>query len=111
MEFHPRFDAIAKTYRYRLFRAPLCPPFEWRYVHHYPYPLDETAMREAAEVFKGEHDFTSFAAADNREDGGKSHVRRIFHSELVRSGDALIYTGPRQRLPRNLHGPGIWWEP
>ncbi len=56
--FHPRFDAIAKTYQYTLFRAPICPPFQWRYVHHHPFPLNEDAMREAARVFEGEHDFT-----------------------------------------------------
>ena len=43
-DFHPRFDAIAKTYQYTIHRAPICSPFEWRYVHHYPYPLDEAAM-------------------------------------------------------------------
>jgi tRNA pseudouridine38-40 synthase len=106
--FHPRFDAIAKTYRYRLLRAPVCPPFQWRYVHHYPYPLDETTMVEAAAVFEGEHDFTKFAAADNRNDAEKSRVRRIFRSELIRTGDALIYTvrgsGFLKHMVRNLVG-------
>ncbi len=39
--FHPRFDATAKTYEYRILRAPICSPFERRYVHHHPYPLNE----------------------------------------------------------------------
>ena len=43
-DFHPRFDAIAKVYQYTLFRGPVCSPFEWRYVHHHPYPLDEGTM-------------------------------------------------------------------
>jgi tRNA pseudouridine38-40 synthase len=110
--FHPRFDAIAKTYQYTLFRAPVCPPFEWRYVHHYPYPLDEEAMIEAARIFEGEHDFTAFAASDNRDDDEKSNekskIRRIFRSELVRSGDALIYTvrgsGFLKHMVRNIVG-------
>src|SRR5579883_1989543 len=42
--FHPRFDAIAKTYEYRILRAEICSPFERRYVHHHPYPLNEAAM-------------------------------------------------------------------
>jgi tRNA pseudouridine38-40 synthase len=106
--FHPRFDAIAKTYRYTLLRAPVCPPFQWRYVHHYPYPLDETTMAEAAAIFEGEHDFTMFAAADNRNDAEKSRVRRIFRSELIRTGDTLIYTvrgsGFLKHMVRNLVG-------
>jgi len=40
-EFHPRYDAVAKTYEYRIHRAEVVPPFEWRYAHHFPYPLDE----------------------------------------------------------------------
>ena len=106
--FHPRFDAVAKTYRYILYRAPICPPFQWRYVHHHPFPLNEEAMCEAARVFEGEHDFTAFAAADNRDKREKSHVRRIFRSELVRSGDTLLYTvrgsGFLKHMVRNIVG-------
>ena len=32
--FHPRFDATAKTYEYRILRSDICPPFERNYVHH-----------------------------------------------------------------------------
>jgi tRNA pseudouridine38-40 synthase len=106
--FHPRFDAVAKTYQYTLFRAPICPPFQWRYVHHHPFPLNEDAMREAARAFEGEHDFTSFAAADSGEKREKSRVRRIFRSELVRSGDTLLYTvrgsGFLKHMVRNIVG-------
>ena len=107
-DFHPRFDAVAKTYQYTLFRAPICPPFQWRYVHHHPFPLNEEAMREAARVFEGEHDFTAFAAADKLDGHEKCRVRRIFRSELVRSGDALLYTvrgsGFLKHMVRNIVG-------
>ena len=45
--FHPRFDAKAKTYEYRMAREEICSPFDWPFVHHYPYPLEEegTARR------------------------------------------------------------------
>jgi tRNA pseudouridine38-40 synthase len=106
--FHPRFDALAKTYQYTLNRAAVCSPFEWRYVHHYPYPLNEDAMTEAARVFEGEHDFSAFAASDNRDGEEKSYVRRIFRSQLVRSGDTLIYTvrgsGFLKHMVRNIVG-------
>src|ERR1700687_4255742 len=39
--FHARFQAQAKTYHYRIFRGRIVPPFDHRYVLHYPYPLDE----------------------------------------------------------------------
>ncbi len=47
-EFHARKSARAKTYRYRIYRGAVCPPFLARYVWHYPYPLDEDAMGQAA---------------------------------------------------------------
>src|SRR5450432_4932153 len=63
-EFHARHSARAKTYRYRIHREPICPPFLARYVWHYPYPLEEEKMAGAAALVVGEHDFTSFAAVD-----------------------------------------------
>jgi tRNA pseudouridine38-40 synthase len=66
--FHARYHARAKTYRYRILRAPDCSPFFWRFVDHYPYPLDHRRMAEAARLLEGEHDFTSFAASSGDED-------------------------------------------
>jgi tRNA pseudouridine38-40 synthase len=107
-DFHPRFDATAKIYQYTLFRGAVCSPFDWRYVHHHPYPLNEGAMIQAAGLFEGEHDFTAFAASDARDSEGKSRVRRIFRSDLARVGDALIYTvrgsGFLKHMVRNIVG-------
>lgn len=107
-DFHPRFQAKAKTYEYRIFRGDVCSPFEWPYVHHFPYRLDEDRMIALAEVFQGEHDFTVFAAADERDAEGKSKVRTIFSSELKRSGDRLIYrvrgSGFLKHMVRNITG-------
>jgi len=63
-EFHARKSVRAKTYRYRIHRAAICPPFLARYVWHYPYPLEESAMAAGAGVVAGEHDFSSFVAVD-----------------------------------------------
>ncbi|MEP6714021.1 MAG: tRNA pseudouridine(38-40) synthase TruA [Terriglobia bacterium] len=108
MDFHPRFDAIAKTYRYTIARMRDCPPVEWRYVHHHPWPLDEERMITAARVFEGEHDFAVFAAADETDRVGRSKVRRIFHSELTRGDGRLILTirgnGFLKHMVRNLAG-------
>jgi len=63
-DFHARHSATAKTYRYRIYRGDICPPFLARYVHHDPYPMDEDAMIRASEFIVGTYDFTSFAASD-----------------------------------------------
>jgi tRNA pseudouridine38-40 synthase len=108
--FHARKSAIGKTYRYRMHRAAICLPFLSRYVWHYPYPLNETAMAEAAAKVVGEHDFTSFAAVDPERgrDEGVSNVRTISSSEWRRDGDELIYTvhgtGFLHHMVRNLVG-------
>ena len=116
-EFHARKSAQAKTYRYRIHRGAVCPPFLARYVWHYPYPLDETRMIAAADVIAGEHDFTSFAAVDPErlermaaENGERvvSNVRAIFSSAWTRDGDEFIYTvrgsGFLHHMVRNLVG-------
>jgi tRNA pseudouridine38-40 synthase len=92
LDFHPRFDAVAKTYEYRVFCGPVCPPLIWRYVHHHPYPLTLEPMREAASVFEGEHDFTAFSSADSRDVTGASKVRRIFASSLQQQNEFLVYS-------------------
>jgi tRNA pseudouridine38-40 synthase len=106
-EFHARKSARAKTYRYRIYRAAICPPFLARYVWHYPYPLEESAMVAAADVVAGEHDFTSFAAVDP-ERVAVSNVRTILASSWTREGDELIYTvrgnGFLHHMVRNLVG-------
>jgi tRNA pseudouridine38-40 synthase len=121
-DFHARKSARAKTYRYRIYRAAICPPFLARYVWHYPFPLDEPAMMRAAGSVEGEHDFTSFAAVDperapervperarepsagilpafaggenarGREGAPASNIRRIFSSSWERHGDEFVYT-------------------
>jgi tRNA pseudouridine38-40 synthase len=120
-EFHPRKSARAKTYRYRVYRGAICPPFLARYVWHYPYPLEEPAMIAAAGVVVGEHDFTSFAAVDPErvdrmaaEESGRpdnirtTNVRTVFSSTWTREGEELIYTvrgsGFLHHMVRNLVG-------
>ncbi len=98
--FHPRYDARAKTYRYNILRAEICSPFEWRYVHHYPYPLDEEAMRRLASAFAGEHDFTAYAAADESDAERKSKVRTIFESVLERVRGTADLPSPWKWIPK-----------
>jgi len=115
LEFHARKSASAKTYEYRIHRAATCSPFLARYVWHYPFPLDEVAMTEAAGVVEGEHDFTSFAAVDPERAAGeegteqrRSNVRRIDSSTWRRRGDEFVYvvrgSGFLHHMVRNLVG-------
>jgi len=113
-EFHARHSARAKTYRYRINRGAICPPFLAKYVWHYPYPLDELAMANAAARVVGEHDFTSFAAVDperGRDQEPALNVRRIFSSAWERTGEELVYTvrgsGFLHHMVRNLVGTFI----
>jgi tRNA pseudouridine38-40 synthase len=113
-EFHARHSARGKTYRYRIYRSSICPPFLARYVWHYPYPLDEEAMGRAAALVVGEKDFTSFAAVDperGREGEPISNVRTIFSSSWESSGEELIYSvrgsGFLHHMVRNLVGTFI----
>ncbi len=110
-DFHARKSARAKTYRYRIYRSEICPPWLARYVYHHPYPLNEEAMIAAAQIVIGEHDFTSFAAVDperRKEEMEVSNVRTIYSSEWKREGEELIYTvrgsGFLHHMARNLAG-------
>lgn len=101
-DFHSRWSAVAKTYRYRIFRGRVVSPFVWRYVQHDPFPLDFDAMAEAARKFEGEHDFTSFAASTGSEDEDRDRMttRVIYRSEMTRlacgdmdgSAEEWVYT-------------------
>ncbi len=106
--FDPRHDAKAKTYEYRIWRSEVCPPFEWPYLLHHPYPLDFPAILSLATVLEGEHDFTSFAASDDTDALGRTKVRTVFRSEALLDGPRLIYrvrgSGFLKHMVRNIVG-------
>ncbi|HUO60101.1 MAG TPA: tRNA pseudouridine(38-40) synthase TruA [Candidatus Acidoferrales bacterium] len=118
--FHARHSAIGKSYQYRVYRADPVPPFLHRLVTHYPYPLNEEAMKQAATLVQGEHDFTSFAAVDpdrtqrmqaaDVDDAPKyvGNTRTIYSSHFERRGDELVYevsgNGFLHHMVRNLVG-------
>lgn len=116
-EFHARHSAQAKTYRYRVYRGGICPPWLARYVHHDPYPMEEEAVMRAAELVLGEHDFTSFAAVDpdktlrEGDDPPAKHatsVRTLYESGWRRDGEEFVYevrgNGFLHHMVRNLVG-------
>lgn len=89
-DFHARHSARGKTYRYRIFRGPVLPPFLHHYTLHVPSLLDEEAMMNAARLFEGEHDFTYFSASAemDSEEGppaaGPHPVRTVWESQILR---------------------------
>src|SRR5260370_8935497 len=70
-DFHARWGSLAKTYRYRIYRGRVAPPFLCRYVLHYPSPLNVAATQQAALLFVGAHDFASFAASTGSEEDAR----------------------------------------
>ena len=62
-DFHARFDAVGKEYRYFLLQSKHRDPFQRNYAYQFQYGLDHDAMREASNQLLGTHDFTSFCSA------------------------------------------------
>ena len=97
-DFHARLSARGKIYRYRIWTAPVLPPFEYRRAWHITRPLDLKTLNSAAKCLLGTHDFASFAA--NRGKPEKSTIRTT-HSVRVRQkgpcltiefdGDSFLY--------------------
>jgi tRNA pseudouridine38-40 synthase len=85
-DFHARFHARSKTYQYEMRTTPVSTPFDRAYVWHLPEPLDLNAMRQAAAVLVGTHDFAAFQSTGSET---SSTVRRLSRSELF-AGDGLL---------------------
>lgn len=73
-QFHPRFSARSRVYRYTLWTASWRSPLAQRYAHHEPRALDPAAMNEAAALLVGVHDFASFGQPTQ----GESTTREVY---------------------------------
>ncbi|RIW29956.1 tRNA pseudouridine(38-40) synthase TruA [Bacillus salacetis] len=62
-DFHSRFSAVKKEYRYCVYQNQAADPFKRHFALHYPFQINIEEMRNAAEYLIGEHDFTSFCSA------------------------------------------------
>lgn len=85
--FDARFSASARAYRYGVDTAEVPDPFTARFVWHRPGTLSVPAMRAAARLLVGEHDFTSFC---RRPGGGRSTVRDLRRLSVRREGDLVV---------------------
>jgi tRNA pseudouridine38-40 synthase len=64
--FHARYDALGKTYEYRIWQGVVQPPFARSWSWHIPHPLDVDAMDQAARLLEGTHDFSAFQSTGSR---------------------------------------------
>jgi len=105
-DFHARFNAISKHYRYHIANSEVAPVIGRQYVWHIRRPLNYCAMRSAARAFLGTHDFKAFDGAGSP----RAHtVRRVSRSEInVCGNDNLTYdieaNGFLRFMVRNIVG-------
>jgi tRNA pseudouridine38-40 synthase len=106
-DFHARFDARRKSYRYRIWNADVMSPFERSYAWHVPMHLDLTAMAEAAAALRGTHDFAAFQGTGS---DTQTTVRTVVESAVTSDpGSPLIVydatgEGFLRHMVRNIVG-------
>ena len=86
-DFHARLSAKGKIYRYRIWTAPILPPFEHRRAWHIAQQLDLNIIKSGAKHFVGTHDFAAFAA--NRGKPDPSTIRTINSARVRKSGPCV----------------------
>lgn len=88
-DFHARYSARARTYRYLLVNAPVAPALLRHRAGWYHRPLDVERMAAAATSLVGEHDFSAFRDAQCQ---AKSPVRSLTHAQVARRGELVVFT-------------------
>ena len=88
-EFHARYSARSRTYRYVLLNRAVRPALEARHAGWFHAPLDVEAMRSGARHFVGEHDFSALRSSECQ---AKSPVRTVHSLEVAREGDRILFT-------------------
>jgi tRNA pseudouridine38-40 synthase len=102
-DFHPRFDATSRCYRYRLFCQPLRDPLRERYAWRIWPMMDKIALERAAKLFLGKHDFAAFGTPPRP---GSSSMRTVMKAEWRFLGDECVFEVQADaflyRMVRNL---------
>ena len=89
-DFHARYSAIDKTYRYRIVNGRVISPFLVRYAHHEARPLDVVRITEVARLFLGEHDWTAFSSAQSDSETKVRTITTLDVSEHCDEGSRII---------------------
>jgi tRNA pseudouridine38-40 synthase len=87
-DFHARFNAREKTYRYRIRNTAIADPFDRAFCWHLPERLDVVAMQHAAAGVVGTHDFAAFRSSGSDSNGT---VRTVTRSEVSDTAGLLTY--------------------
>jgi tRNA pseudouridine38-40 synthase len=87
-DFHARFSARARSYRYRVWRRPAHSPFERRRSLWWPRPVDEQLLAAAASLLQGEHDFRAFTPTETEHE---VFARVVSEARWERGGAALEF--------------------
>ena len=87
-DFHARYSARARSYRYRIWRSRVPSPFERNRSWWCPRPLDVGRLHEAAALLPGKRDFRAFTPAETQH---KTFVRTIHSAQWIEEGDALVF--------------------
>nr|WP_302597293.1 tRNA pseudouridine(38-40) synthase TruA [uncultured Cellulosilyticum sp.] len=85
-DFHPRFGAKRKTYRYQILNSKQRDPFSYKYTLMYPYEVDLERMKTAAAKMVGTHDFKCFCAVKT---DVKDTVRTIYDIHIYQQEDLI----------------------
>lgn len=104
-DFHARFSALSRSYRYLLLNRPQRPGLLHGRVGWFHLPLDVSAMQTAAGSLLGEHDFSAFRAAECQ---ARTPVRQLRRLSIQQQGDLLIFelqaNGFLHHMVRNIVG-------
>jgi tRNA pseudouridine38-40 synthase len=87
-DFHARFSAVSRSYRYWLLNRPTRPGLATGLAGWYHGKLDAIAMHEAAQRLLGEHDFSAFRAAECQ---AKTPVRTLFAAQVRRTDEHIVF--------------------
>ena len=87
-QFHARYSATSRTYRYRLLNRPVRPAMAQQHVGWFHLPLDVGRMRQAAALLVGEHDFSAFRSAECQ---AKTPVRTLQALEIEQHGERIDF--------------------
>ena len=108
-DFHARFSARARTYRYELLNRPVRPGLAAHYVGWFHLPLDVDRMRAAAARFVGEHDFSAFRSSECQ---AKTPIRTVELLEVTRKGETIQFVVKANaflhHMVRNLVGTLVY---
>ncbi len=97
--FHPRYDAVARTYRYDILNRPAPSALFRLRAYHVPEPLDTGAMDRALAAFLGRHDFTAYQGVGS---SPRTVICTVHGATWTRAGDRLSLTITADRFLRHM---------